>query len=99
MVRKASANDENCVDTRSGHSWAGGAPFRVFSVGVRVDHTTPIRQRRVTGSAFSPGAPPFVVLKGWGFDFAMIGDMRVSRSKIPTLAKTARMGYPAGAGG
>jgi hypothetical protein len=34
-------------------AWPGGAPFRIFSVRKRArpDHSTPTRQRRVTGLA------------------------------------------------
>jgi hypothetical protein len=46
---------------------AGGRPFRSFSVDERsqLDHTTPVRQRRVIGLAFQ-GARPFA-LEGSGF--------------------------------
>jgi hypothetical protein len=47
--------------------WAGGRPFRVFSIEVLspLDDTTPVRQRRGTGLAFQ-GARPFA-LEGSGF--------------------------------
>jgi hypothetical protein len=40
------------------------------------------------------GAPSFVIFKGWGFRFQKGGNAESKWPKIPTLAKTARMGHP-----
>ena len=41
------------------------------------------------------GAIPFAILKMCGFRFDKIEIVKVEGPKIPTLAKTARMGHPA----
>jgi hypothetical protein len=68
-------------------------PFRTFSIDerARLNDTTPVRQRLVTGLA---GALPFVIFKGWGFRFRDYRECGVGSPKIPTLAKTARTGHP-----
>jgi hypothetical protein len=63
---------------------------------LKIVRTVPVIRRsglqpRRSGST---GAPPFVLFKGWWFRFDHNRKAMEEKGKIPTLAKTARMGHP-----